>query len=343
MMIDFTSYEPYVKETLSAVMNQFSPSGYYKRVMPVVKKLAEDLGGQFSLTNKGCAVIKFQGESNEKTVALSAHCDTLGAMVTALKPNGAVSFTRIGGPNLATLDGEYCTLITRDEKEITGTFLSLSPSTHVYDDSATRQRKESDMYIRLDTNAKTVDDLKALGVEVGDYVCIDPKLTFTESNHIKSRFLDDAILTAFKYLKDNGKKPRFDTYVMFTIYEEVGHGASFIPAEINEMLAVDMGCIGLHLTCREEDVSICVKDSNGPYDYEMTSRLIRLAKENGISYAADVYPHYGSDVGAALHAGYDVKGALIGTGVHASHGMERTHMDGMKNTIALIVAYLTQE
>ncbi len=344
-MINLSGYEDYCRSTLMRIMQAYSPSGYYKRVMPLIKELAEEQGAKFSLTNKGCAILFYEGKSHDKTVALAAHCDTLGVMVRSLGDNGCVNFTKIGGPNLCTLDGEYCTLITRDEREYTGTILSKSPSVHVYDDSSTRKRDEDNMYIRLDVNAKTVGDLKELGISVGDYVCFDPKTTFTESGHIKSRFLDDkasvaAILTAMKYLHDNGEKPDYDTYVIFTVYEEVGHGASWLPKGISELLAVDMGCIGLDLTCTEHDVSVCVKDSAGPYDYEMTRRLIFLAEKNGISYAADVYPHYGSDVGAALRAGYDIKGALIGTGVHASHGMERTHIDGMNNTIALIIAYL---
>lgn len=346
-MTDLKDYRDYCEQTLLRIMNTHSPSGYYKRIMPLIKELAEAQGAEVSMTRKGCAILRYEGKSHEKTVALAAHCDTLGVMVRSLGKNGCVNFTKIGGPNLCTLDGEYCTLITRDEREYTGTILSKSPSVHVYDDSAMRKRDEENMYIRLDVNAKTVEDLKALGISCGDYVCFDTKTTFTESGHVKSRFLDDkasvaAILTAMKYLYDKGEKPDFDTYVIFTVFEEVGHGASWLPEGISELLAVDMGCIGLDLTCTEYDVSICVKDSSGPYDYEMTRRLMTLAEKNGISYAADVYPHYGSDVGAALRAGYDVKGALIGTGVHASHGMERTHMDGMKNTIALIIAYLTQ-
>lgn len=346
-MIDLTDYMNYMKETLLRLMNTFSPSGYYKRIMPIIKELTEAQGASFSLTEKGCAVVKYEGVCHDRAVALAAHCDTLGLMVRSIEGNGCVNFTKIGGPNLCTLDGEYCTLITRDEKEITGTILSKSPSVHVFSDSTTRPRDEQSMYVRLDVNAKTKDELKALGVMNGDYICFDTKTVFTESGHIKSRFLDDkasvaAILTAMKYLKDNNLKPLYDTYAIFTVFEEVGHGASWLPKDIKEMLAVDMGCIGLDLSCTEHDVSVCVKDSSGPYDYDMTRRLISLAEKNGISYAADIYPFYGSDVGAALRGGNDIKGALIGTGVHASHGMERTHMDGMNNTIALIIAYLTE-
>ncbi|MDU3351009.1 MAG: aminopeptidase, partial [Clostridium sp.] len=134
--------------------------------------------------------------------------------------------------------------------------------------------------------------------------------------------------------------PKYTTKLFISIYEEVGHGASYIPNDITEMIAVDMGCIGDDLSCTEYDVSICAKDSGGPYDYNMVTSLIELAKENDIKYAVDIYPMYGSDVGAALRGGNDIRGALIGPGVHASHGMERTHYEGLENTIKLLVAYL---
>ena len=143
-----------------------------------------------------------------------------------------------------------------------------------------------------------------------------------------------------KELKEKQLKPKHRTIFIVTAYEEVGHGNSWIPSEIKEVLAVDMGCIGLDLACTEYDVSICAKDSSGPYDYQMTSQLIEIAKEKKLNYAVDIYPMYGSDVSAALRGGNDIKGALIGPGVHASHGMERTHYDALNSTIELILGYL---
>ena len=226
----------------------------------------------------------------------------------------------------------------------TGTILSRSPSSHVYPD-ADRARKEDGMYVRIDENASCKDDLVALGIEVGDYIAYEPKTTITSSGYVKSRFLDDkasvaCILSALKTMSDNGMKPRYDTEIFITVYEEVGHGGAPMGEGLSEMLAVDMGCIGLDLTCTEHDVSICAKDGGGPYDYEMVNRLIKLSKDNGLKYAVDIYPFYGSDVGAMHRAGHDVKGALIGPGIHASHGMERTHVDALLQTVKLILLYL---
>ena len=277
-------------------------------------------------------------------MGLAAHADTLGAMVKSISGN-SIKFTKIGGPVLTTFDGEYCTIITREGKKYAGTFLSTHPSKHVYADSDTQQRTEDTMYVRLDEVVKTTDDIRKLGIETGDYIALDPKITITESGFLKSRFIDDkasvvALITILKILKDYKIIPEYTIKIMITMYEEVGHGASYIPKNIEKMLCVDMGCIGSDLNCSEYQVSICAKDSHGPYDYNFTSELIRLAKENQIDYAVDVYPFYGSDIGAMWSAGHDVPGALIGTGVHASHGMERTHFDGIKNTLALILLYL---
>lgn len=342
--IDFAPYIPYYTETFGKIVNTPSPSGYYTEIMPLLKELAESVGAEFSRTKKGCAVLTVKGRS-EETLGLCAHADTLGAMVRGIGANGALTFTKVGGPLLPTLDGEYCTIITREGKKYTGTFLSVSPAAHVSRDSATKERTEDTMYVRLDENVKTPADIRALGIESGDYIVYDPKHVFTESGFIKSRFIDDkasvaAFFTVMKYLRDNRIVPEKTIRFVITMYEEVGHGASYVPEGLVSMLGVDMGCIGSDLNCTEHDVSICAKDSHGPYDYDLTSRLIAMAKEAGLSYAVDIYPFYGSDVDAMWSAGYDVPGALIGTGVHASHGMERTHIDGVLNTLSLIALYL---
>ena len=244
---------------------------------------------------------------------------------------------------MPTLDGEYCTVITRDGKKYSGTFLSRSPSVHVYADARSRPRDPDNMYVRLDECVRSAADVRALGIENGDYICFDTKTTVTDSGFLKSRFIDDkasvaCLITALHVMHAAGFVPENDIKVVFTMYEEVGHGGACMPP-VREMLGVDMGCIGAGLACTEHDVSICAKDSGGPYDFELTSRLVSLARAAGLSYAVDVYPFYGSDIGAMWRGGGDIPGALIGPGVHASHGMERTHFDGIANTVALILLY----
>ena len=343
-MIDFAKYEDYYKKTLLTLMNTPSPSGYYHEVMPVVKALCEADGCEFEMTRKGCGIITVKGE-DDTVIGCAAHCDTLGAMVRHIADNGDITFTRVGGPMLNTLDGEYCTVQTRDGRKYTGTFLSCSPAAHVYGDADSRRRDEENMYVRLDEVCGSAEDIEKLGIENGNYIFIDPKTEFTPSGFIKSRFIDDkasvaCLLTAAHIINGEKIKLPHTVKMLITIYEEVGHGASWVPSDITEMLGVDMGCIGKDLACDEYKVSICAKDSSGPYDYTMTNKLVALAKENGLDYAVDIYPYYGSDVGAMYRSGYDVPGALIGTGVHASHGMERTHMNGIKNTVLLILYYL---
>lgn len=322
-----------------------SPTGYYAEVMEVVRELAAQAGCEFTMTRKGCAVLTIPGRDRSRAIGACAHCDTLGAMVRSVDSAGRIAFTRVGGPTLPTLDGEYCTVITRAGQRYTGTFLSKSPSTHVYKDASTRARDEEGMYVRIDEPVRCEKDVRALGIANGDYICIDPKTTVTESGFLKSRFIDDkasvaCLLTAARIISDKRAVPPCDIKLLITMYEEVGHGAAYVPEGLDSMLGVDMGCIGDDLSCTEHDVSICAKDSGGPYDYALTSRLIELAREAGLNYAVDIYPFYGSDVGAMWSAGADVPGALIGPGVHASHGMERTHYDGIYNTLRLLLLYL---
>lgn len=335
----------YILEIASKLINIDSPSGFTKNAVDYLEKEIKLLGFATEKTKKGNLIVTVQGKDQNYTLGLGAHTDTLGLMVRSIKPDGKLAITQIGSPSLPTLDGEYCRIITRDSKVYTGTILSTSPSKHVHPDSSTAQRTEDLMEVRIDEVVNSKEDTQKLGIQNGDIIAIDPKFTITDSGFIKSRFLDDKISTSalmgvLKYLKDNDIQPEHNIKIIFSTYEEVGHGSSWIPEDIDEFLAVDMGCIGLDLACTEQDVSICAKDSSGPYDYEMTTTLINLAKENNLRYAVDIYPAYSSDVSAALKGGNNIKGALIGPGVHASHGMERTHYDGVENTVKLILAYI---
>ena len=320
-----------------------SPTGYTKDVINFLDKFVSDLGYETSRNKKGNLIVHVKGLS-DYTVGLSAHVDTLGLMVRSIKSDGSLAFTKLGGPLLATYDGEYCTVHTRDGKKYNGTVLSTSPSVHVFSDASKKERNEENMYIRLDEVVYSKNDTKKLGIDNGDFISIDPKFTITPSGYVKTRFLDDKasafiLLEVLKTLKNESITPKYSLEIIFSTYKEVGHGASSIP-HVDELLAIDMGCIGSDLSCTEEMVSICAKDSSGPYDYDMTTSLVNLAKDNNLNYAVDIYPYYGSDASAALRGGNDIRCALIGAGIQASHGMERTHINGLTNTYKLIMAYI---
>lgn len=344
-MVRAQSYETFIKTTLAEIMAVDSPTGFSDKINQKLFEIVERLGFTAETSNKRLVKVFVKGKRGEKRVAVSAHVDTLGLMVRSITGDGKIRFTKLGGPILPTLDGEYCRVYADDGKVYTGTVLCDSCSCHVYRDAGTAERSENNMYVRLDELVKNADDVKKLGIRTGSIIAIDTKTMFTESGYVKSRFLDDkagsvCLLTALKAIQDEKILPAYDTEFYFTNFEEVGHGAATIAKDADELLAVDMGCIGADLNCKETQVSICVKDGGGPYDFEMVNRLVALGKENGIDFVTDVYPYYGSDVGAALHAGANVKGGLIGPGVHASHGMERTHISGIFATIELLCAYL---
>ncbi|MCL2574450.1 MAG: M42 family metallopeptidase [Defluviitaleaceae bacterium] len=337
----------YFKQTLCEILAVDSPSGYTAAAVAKLKTYVDKLGYENYVTKKGNLVINVAGKS-DKTIGISAHLDTLGLVVRGYRGNGTLSFSQVGGAILPTLDGEYCKIYTRwSEKPYTGTILSNSPSSHVYDDAGSAARNDKGMHVKLDEIVSNDNDVKKLGILPGDFICYAPKTEITENGFIKSRFLDDKmsvaiILSMLKYFKDNNIMPAHNILSIFSTYEEVGHGLCHLPQPVDEFVALDMGCIGDDLSCTEYDVSICAKDSSGPYDYELTTRLIKLAKDAGLGFAVDIYPRYGSDVSAARYAGHDFKGALIGPGVAASHGMERSHMKAAENTWKLLHLYLTQ-
>lgn len=332
---------------LEEIINIPSPTGYCKDVMKYIDEIANEYGYKISQNKKGNRIIEIEGIDNSYCIGIPVHVDTLGAMVRSVNSDGTLKITTIGGNMFSTLDGEYCKIHTRNGKIYTGTMLSTSPAAHVYPDAKTKERTEENMMVRLDEKVKGKDDVHNLDINPGDFISIEPKFTVTPSGFVKSRYLDDKAGTAcalslmemFSRLKT---KPKHKVKIIVSSYEEVGHGCSNIPLDIDELVGIDMGCIGLDLSCTELDVSICAKDSSGPYDYDITGKLIELAKKYNLNFAVDIYPMYGSDVSASLKGGNDIKGGLIGPGVHASHGMERTHIEGIESTIKLIYAYLTE-
>ena len=344
-MFNAEKYRSFIVDTLKEIMDVDSPTGFSAAINAKLRKLLAEMGYESEESNKRFVKVSVKGNSLEKRLAVSAHVDTLGAMVRSVTADGKLRFTKLGGPILPTFDGEYCRVYADGGKVYTGTFLCDSCSCHVYKDAGTQERNENTMYVRLDEEVSSAADVAKLRIRTGSMIAIDTKTVVTESGYIKSRFLDDkagsvCLLTVLELLKKEGLTPAYDVDFYFTNYEEVGHGAASIAKDADELVAVDMGCVGADLACKETQVSVCAKDSRGPYDYEIVERLIALAKQNGVDYAVDVYPFYGSDVDAAWGAGANVKGGLIGPGVHASHGMERTHLKGVYATIALLAAYL---
>lgn len=334
-----------VLRILENILNINSPSGYTNDAIKYLEKELSPLGYKLETNNKGNLIVSVDGENKNITRGISAHVDTLGLMVRSINSDGTLKVTNLGGPLTPTLDGEYCDLITRDNKVYRGTILSTSNSVHVFKDASTKARDLDNLVVRLDEKVSSKEDAVNLGIQNGDIVAYDPKVEITDSGFIKSRFLDDKasvsiLVHLLSQMKNNEIVPSTNLKFIFTTYEEVGHGASHIPEDISELLAVDMGCIGLDLACTEYDVSICVKDSSGPYDYDLTTSLANMAKAQDLNYALDIYPMYGSDASAALRGGANVKAALIGPGIANSHGMERTHIDSLENTFKLLLEYI---
>ena len=321
-----------------------SPTGYTKDVTNYLVNELQSMGySPFSLHKGGVICALNEGEN---AVMLAAHVDTLGAMVKTVKGNGALTVTALGGLNAANVETETAWVLTRDGRKYEGTFQLENASSHVNREVNTAVRSfDSTVELLLDEKVYSARDTKALGIETGDFVAVNPRFTITESGFIKSRFLDDkasaaVLLTLAKAVKE-GYVPGRKVYIMFTVYEEVGHGAAAgIPADVKDMISVDMGCVGAGLNCKETQVSICSKDSSGPYNYDVVNELVSAAKAAGADYAIDIYPFYGSDVDVTLKAGFDIRHGLIGPGVYASHGYERSHVDGLVNTYRLLAEYL---
>ena len=344
-MID-RNHAEFAWEQASAVLGIDSPSGYTKEAACWVKEKLEAMGFRAWITVKGGVMADLGGEGTEGGLMLAAHLDTLGAMVSQIKGDGRLKLTPLGGLEANNAETENVRVHTRDGGVVEGTIQLCNASVHVNGAYKTTQRSFDSIEVVLDAPVTGAEDVKALGIRVGDMVCLDPRTRRTERGYLKSRFLDDKLsvgilLGLAKAVADRRVALPRRVWLHFTVYEEVGHGGSgSLPEGVTEAVGVDMGCVGEGLGFSERQVSICAKDSGGPYSYEVVTKLIRAAEDTGADYAVDVYPFYGSDVEATLRAGFDIRHGLIGPGVYASHGYERSHMDGVYNTLKVLWGYV---
>lgn len=335
-------YADYSWQQAAALLAIDSPSGFTAKAASWVKAEFEALGFDAQITTKGGVLVDLGGENAADGLLLEAHMDTLGAMVAQVKGNGRLKLTALGGMNANNAEGENVRVYTRAGKIYEGTCQLCNASVHVNKDYDSAKRSFDTVEIVVDEAAGA----KELGIQVGDIVCFEPRSRRTESGYLKSRFLDDKLSVGIlmglaKYIHDEKIALKRRLYLHITAYEEVGHGGSAsVPQGITEAISVDMGCVGDGLNCTERQVSICAKDSGGPYSYELVGKLIAAAEKAGADYAVDVYPFYGSDVEATLRSGHDLRHGLIGPGVYASHGYERSHIDGVMNTLKLLQSCL---
>lgn len=337
----------YLIDFLTKLLNTPSPTGFAQAAIDLTAaRLSAFPSLSLAQNRKGALIATWPGAADSAPRALTAHADTLGAVVKEIKSNGRLRLSVIGGVTWPTVEGEGVTVFASGGRAIRGSVLVTKASAHVYGRALTEtKREEENMEVRLDERTSSAAETEALGIRVGDFVAFDPRVEVT-NGFVRSRHLDDkacvaCILAAVKALHDAGLKPSQRTTLHISNYEEVGHGASHgIPADATELVAVDMAAVGDGQASDEFHTTICVKDSGGPYHYGLTQKMRRLAEENGIPYKTDIYPFYGSDGEAFWRAGGDIAVALIGPGVDASHNYERTHTDALVATTQLVIAYL---
>lgn len=337
----------YVEYAVSQIMELCkvpSPSGFTKKITGYLSTEFTKLGYMPRFSNKGSILVDLGGEG--EGLVLAAHVDALGAMVRSINDQGRLVLTKLGAYPENFIETENCTIHTRTGKEYTGRILIKNPSVHLGMEVADTKRTLANMEVVIDEKVFTKEEVKKLEINAGDFVSFDPRTIYTASGFIKSRHLDDkagtgVLMALAKYVREHKIKLPRKVYLLFTTYEEVGHGGSCgFPADVGEMISVDMGTVGDDLETDEFKVSICAKNSKGPLDYDVTNRLIHLARKHALNYAVDIYPAYAADVDVALAAGHDIKHGLIGPGIAASHGYERTHTDSLENTLVLLKEYI---
>lgn len=346
-MDNFEQIVQYTMDKTVRLLGIDSPCGYTKNAAAFVMEAYRELGLEPVETVKGGVLVCLNPDAPEDGgILLEAHMDTLGGMVSGILPNGRLTLTPLGGLNPNNAETENVRIVTRAGQIYTGTFQLQNASIHVNKEYSKTDRRFETMEVVLDEEVKCRMDTEKLGIMTGDVACFEPRTVVTQSGYIKSRFLDDKLSVGILLGLANQSVQgivKFNRRVWhhITAFEEVGHGgAASVPAGITEAISVDMGCVGNGLGCDETMVSICAKDKHGPYHYDVVSGLVEAARRAGASFAVDIYPIYGSDVETTLTAGHDVRHGLVGPGVYASHGYERSHRKGVENTLKLLDAYL---
>ncbi|PID55787.1 hypothetical protein CSB45_14335 [candidate division KSB3 bacterium] len=321
-----------------------SPTGYTRDIEDFLLKTAQRSQIACEHTRKGAVLYKFEAEAAESNLMFTAHVDTLGAMVSKVG-RSSVSLSSIGGNPVIYLIGDYCTIHAFDGKTYEGTILPKNPAAHVNNGLNSLKLTIEQLEVRVDLPLKESQDALQQRIEVGNFVSFDPKFRRV-NGFVKCRHLDDKasaaiLLHVATLLTQEASRLKRNIYFFFNCTEETGQGIGGFPP-LDECIIVDMGVVGDAAAGDEYHVSICAKDSSGPYHYALTQRLIAIARQRGISYKSDVFPFYSSDGSSALRAGSDMRVALIGPGVSASHGYERSHTAALLNTAKLIVGFIEE-
>jgi len=330
----------YFKETLIKYLNIPSPSSFTMAALKVAKEEFDALGLETQYTKKGALIATLKG--NDEAIAISAHMDTLGAMVKSITPKGELTYHRIGGGAWSAVEGENCQVFTRSGKVIRGSIIPTTASTHIHGLASYEKRTEQTMRVRLDEFVSSIDDVKELGIQVGDIIAMDTRTEFTDNGFIKTRYIDNKAAVAITFVlakKFIANRPDKTIHFILSNYEECGHGLSYVPENTEELIAVDIAPVGHDQTSSEFEVSIAAKDKKTPYDYDFITRLADTAEAHQIPYNIDVFNHYGSDASQYISSGADVKFACIGFGTDGTHHYERTHMKSIEATINLLYKY----
>lgn len=327
-----------------------SPAGRTDVIMQHVGERLQEIGLPFELTRRG-AMIGRQPSADPNSHldrAVVVHTDTIGCMVRDLKPNGRLEVVPIGTHSSRFSEGTRVSIFTDDpERTYSGTVLPTKASGHAFGDAIDEHPHTWDaVEVRVDEKVHSAGDLADLGIQVGDIVAQAAFPVITRSGFVTSRHLDDkagvaAALAAFKAVIDHGCELEVAAHLLITISEEVGHGASSgVAHDVAELLSIDAAVVapGQHST--ETGTTIAMQDLHGPFDYHLTRRLAALGREHGLEIHRDVFRYYRSDVASALEAGAETRAALIGFGVDATHGHERTHLDSIVTTAELLALYL---
>lgn len=336
-------------KTLLELLAIPSPCGFTDEVVHYVGNVLDDIGIDYDLTRRGTIRARLRGRAGGPARAIVTHVDTIGAMVRYIRDDGRLLVAPIGHWSSRFAEGARVTLFS-EHGAYRGCLLPTLDWGVSRDQGVERVPLDWDhVELRLEEAVFNAEDVRRLGIEIGDFIALDSQPDVLENGYIVGRSLDNkagtaAVLEFLRHAVADDIDVTHDTYVLFTVTETTGGGmGNAILPEVSELLTVDFESVKPTEKSPFKRVTLASGDASGPYDYHLTEHLHQLAVAGDIPLQQKYLQAFHSDAAAALVAGHDVRTAVIAYAGDASHSVERTHIESLTNVVRMLEAYAVSE
>lgn len=335
------------KSTLLDLLAIPSPCGFTDEIVRYVSRCLDDIGVDYQITRRGTIRAVLEGNGDAPARALVTHMDTIGAMVRGIGDNGRLRVAPIGHWSSRFAEGTRVTVFS-EKSAHRGCFLPTVNWGTSRDAGVEQVPVDWDhIELRLEESVFDADDVRALGIEIGDFIALESHPEVLENGYVVGRNLDNkagtaAVIELLRKLVESGDPLPQNTYVIFTVTETIGAGMGrAVLPDVSELVTVDFASTRSTEKSPFKRVTLASGDASGPYDYHLTAHLRRIAEHFDVPYQQRHLKAFHSDAASALIAGHDVRTAVLAYAGDASHSVERTHVDSLVNIVRMLQFYVT--